>query len=60
MIAWIRHLINTVNYIRENGWEEYRAARARYDNHARLQSYSEGRFNKKDYIKNMKLLKKRK
>jgi hypothetical protein len=51
---------DTLWYIWKNGWVEYREARRRYDTHSRLQGYSEGRFNKKKYIKQLNLLKKRK
>jgi hypothetical protein len=47
---------DTILYIRENGWEEYRKARRRYDEHMRLEkqalpSKGELRSAKKQQIK---------
>ena len=47
------HIWDTVCFIREHGWEEYKEARKRYDNHMRLTSYGDARFNKKNYIKQL-------
>jgi hypothetical protein len=60
LLAQFYHLWDTICYIHKNGWAEYCEARKRYDNHIRLQGYSEGKFNKKNYIKNINALKKRK
>ena len=58
ILAPLYRLWDTVCYIREHGWAEYREARKRYDNHARLQGYGDAKFNKKNYIKNLNVLKK--
>lgn len=55
-----QRIVDTIQYIRLHGWAEFREARKRYDTHARLQEYGEARFNKKNYIKQIQLAKKRK
>ena len=39
-------IIATIRYIWKHGWAEYRAARARYENHMRLQGYGDARYSK--------------
>lgn len=51
LLAPIYHLWDTLCYIHDHGWAEYRKARERYDNHMRLQNYGDAKFNKRNYIK---------
>jgi hypothetical protein len=53
-----KRLYDTILYIRQNGWVEYRKARKRYDEHMRLQSYGDAKYNKRNEIKQINARKK--
>jgi len=50
--------ITTLKYIYDHGWAEYKAARKRYDEHMRLTGYGEAKYNHRQAIKDVDLLKK--
>lgn len=61
-IGAFHRLVHNINFIRENGWEEYCASRKRYDDHMKWQqnappSKAEMREAKKQMIKRNKLRK---
>jgi hypothetical protein len=59
-MGFIRHLFDTLQYIRKHGWHEYREARRRYDQHIQAQENRTFRYTKKGEIAMRNAMKKRK
>jgi len=48
----------TLIFIYKYGWDEYKAARKRYDEHMRLTGYGEAKYNHREVIKQANLMRK--
>lgn len=58
MTGFFKNLLDTIAYIHEHGWKEYRAARKRYDEHHKALDNIDSRYNHKLAIKQMNAAKK--
>lgn len=52
------HIWDTFVFIRDNGWEEYKLARKRYDNHQKALDNRDSKYSKVKAIKMANLAKK--
>ena len=56
--AYCYHVWDTISYIREHGWDEWRKARRRYDQHQEAVKNLQSKFSKVAAIKQANRLKK--
>jgi hypothetical protein len=57
-MGFVSRIIEAIQYIREHGWKEYRAARARYDKHTKAVSTKPTKRERIDFIKSVKKMQK--
>jgi hypothetical protein len=57
-MGFVSHIIETIQYIREHGWAEYRKARQRYDRHIKSQDDRVTKRDRLDFRKQVKKMQK--
>ena len=59
-MGFLSHLLDTIAYIREHGWHEWRLARERYDKHIRAEEARQFKYSRKGEVEMQKQIKKAK